>query len=171
MRTLACEIAESTGLDGRPSYWSGYGANLTHIGVDRLVLMHERIEKQVGASAAQEFAKMVVSLESLAAATFLQALYDLEARGWTLPKEVETPSKMADPPRSFDDDPFMKGVMVMAGAMTASSEEPGRDVWATQVLRASFAARVGIDLPLRESDKKRPHIGPYGPIPVRNYER
>jgi len=122
-------------------YYSGYGANRNDVGSERLLAIHKGIQESFGEDAAKSFVKMVKGLRSLAATTFLLALYELDARGYVY-NASPTPSNI-HVDRNPERGQIADGFVLMAGLMTSQRSDPQADLRETRIMRNDFLRALG----------------------------
>ena len=79
----AAEILEDAHVGSRPGYFSGRGVTLSDLDGRRLGRCHDEIRMHVGEEAAAAFVDMVAGMDRMTATGFINAVYRLEADGWT----------------------------------------------------------------------------------------
>jgi hypothetical protein len=80
------EIILEVGMSTRPEYYSGRGATTSDLTTNMLFKFYDKILKNFGIDAANNFVKMVANIKVLSATAFLQDLYILTGNGWKYTK-------------------------------------------------------------------------------------
>lgn len=98
-KMTAIKIVCSTGMSGRPEFFSGRGATLADLDGNRLFAIYNKIMEEIGEAAAKEFVTMIENIDCLSATNFLNCLYSLEANNWTyIPAEQSNIDLGSDTP-------------------------------------------------------------------------
>ncbi len=122
-------IVMDAGMSARPAYYSGRGATITDLTDKILFKIQADIKKHFGEKQAKAFVQMVANIKVLSATTFLQELYDLEARGWKVKpvKAKDASGVMVDKDDKTGEYNMTNGMFGMLAAMTHDgSDDTGR---------------------------------------------
>ena len=82
MAMTAREIVSLVGMSDIPAVYANRAATWADLSGSHVLGIHNKIETEIGASAAEAFVTMVEKLNILSAFNFLNALYALEDNDW-----------------------------------------------------------------------------------------